>query len=161
MATDAILRGVRGDSHDYAAARSSSFHFFRRNINCSAGLRRLFYARAASSASPNDHGEIVVAVDNKDIASLSSGEAGPQYHLRITRAYCDHRGGSSQSAADQASYYCVPDTIAIDDAHPPSTTPNKSYLIAPYNFGMAVEYPRCARSFRQGFFAAQRAHALH
>jgi hypothetical protein len=98
-------------------------------------------ASAASSVSANDHGEIVVAVDNKDIVSLSSGEAGPQYHLRITRAYCDHRGGSSQFAADQASYYCVPDAITIDDAHPPSTTPNKSYLVAPYNFGMAVEYP--------------------
>jgi hypothetical protein len=98
-------------------------------------------ASAASSVSANDHGEVVVAQDNKDIVSLSSGEAGPQYHLRVTRAYCDHRSGSSQSVAEQATYYCVPDAVTIDDAHPPSTTPNKSYLIAPYNFGMAVEYP--------------------
>ncbi|MGC1966883.1 MAG: hypothetical protein WA673_10500 [Candidatus Acidiferrales bacterium] len=97
------------------------------------------YANASSTA--NDYGQVAVAQDNKDIVSLSSGEAGPQYHFRVTRAYCDHSGGSPQSAADQANYLCVPDAVTIDDSRPPSTTPNKSYLIAPYDYGMAVEYP--------------------
>jgi hypothetical protein len=116
-------------------------------------------ASAASSVSGNDHGAVVVAMDNKDIVSLSSGEAGPQYHLRVTRAYCDKRSGSSQSAGEQATYYCVPDAVTIDDAHPPSTTPNKSYLIAPYNFGMAVEYPGVLETSAKDF-SLHNEHAL-
>jgi hypothetical protein len=97
------------------------------------------YANASSTA--NDYGEVAVAQDSKDIVSLSSGEAGPQYHFRVTRAYCDRTSGSPQSASDQANFFCVPDAVTIDNSHPPSTTPNKSYLIAPYKYGMAVEYP--------------------
>ncbi|MFZ3332232.1 MAG: hypothetical protein WA197_16475 [Candidatus Acidiferrales bacterium] len=97
------------------------------------------YTHASSNS--DNYGEVAVAQDNKDIVSLSSGEAGPQYHFRVTRAYYDRTGGSPQSAADQANYLCVPDAVTIDDSHPPSTTPNKSYLIAPYDYGMAVESP--------------------
>ena len=98
-------------------------------------------ANASSTAAADDYGQVAVVQDNKDVVSLSSGQAGPQYHLRVTRAYCDRRSGSPQSAADQANYFCVPDAVTIDDAHSPSTTPNKNYLIAPYDYGMAVEYP--------------------
>jgi hypothetical protein len=94
-----------------------------------------------SSHDVDDYGEVVAFQDNKDIVSLFSGEAGPQFHFRLTRAYCDHTAGSKQSAADQTNFFCVPDAVTIDDAHPPSATPNKSYLIAPYYYGMAVEYP--------------------
>ncbi|MFZ0882583.1 MAG: hypothetical protein WAN14_04230 [Candidatus Acidiferrales bacterium] len=97
------------------------------------------YANASSMA--NDYGEVAVAQDSKDIVSLSSGEAGPQYHFRVSRAYCDRTSGSPQSASDQANFFCVPDAVTIDASHPPSTTPNKDYLIAPYKYGMAVEYP--------------------
>lgn len=94
-----------------------------------------------ASSNANKYGEVAVAQDSRDIVSLSSGEAGPQYHFRVTRAYCDHTGGSAQSATDQANFFCVPDAVTIDDSHSPSTTPNKSYLIGPYAYGMAVEYP--------------------
>ena len=106
-------------------------------------------ARAWGTVS--DHGQVVVAQDNKDIVSASSGEAGPQYHFRLTRAYCDHTTSSQQSPADQASFLCVPDSVTIDDAHPPSTTPSKSYLIAPYSWGMQVEYPGILETWVEDF----------
>jgi hypothetical protein len=106
---------------------------------------------ANASSTANDYGQVVVAQDNKDIVSLWTGQAGPQYHLRVTRAYCDHRDFSTQSASDQQNYLCVPDAVTIDNAHPPSTTPNKSYLIAPYDYGMAVDYPGVLETSSEDF----------
>lgn len=88
-----------------------------------------------------DFGEVAISPDNKDVVSAYEGQAGPQMHLRISRAYCDKRSVSQQSASDQENYFCVPDAVTIDDAHPPSATPNKNFVIAPYKYGMNIDYP--------------------
>jgi hypothetical protein len=79
------------------------------------------------------------------------GQAGPQLHFQLSRAYCDKRSTSTQSTSDQANYFCVPDAVTIDDAHPPSSTPNKNFLIEPYKFGMAMEYPGILEVFSDEF----------
>jgi hypothetical protein len=86
-------------------------------------------------------GAIAAAPDDADVASGYEKQGGPQMHLRISRAYCDKRSSSQQSAADQANFFCVPDAVTVDDAHPPSSMPNKDFLIVPYKYGMNMEYP--------------------
>ena len=82
------------------------------------------------------------APDNVDFAGGSLfHQAGPQLHFRLMRAYCDKTSASRQSADDQQKYFCVPDAVTIDDAHPANMTPNKSFVIAPYKWGMAITYP--------------------
>jgi len=88
-----------------------------------------------------DFGEVVMAPDNADIVQGVDGQAGPQMHFRLSRAYCDKRTGSLQSPSDQAKYFCVPGSVTIDDTHPPSSTPNQDFLIVPYWYGMNIEYP--------------------
>jgi hypothetical protein len=88
-----------------------------------------------------DFGEIGLAPDDSDVVSGSEAQAGSQMHFRLSRAYCDKRTESKQSASDQANFLCVPDAVTIDDAHPPSSTPNKNFLIVPYKYGMNIEYP--------------------
>jgi hypothetical protein len=62
-------------------------------------------------------------------------------HFRLTRAYCDKTSTSQQSPSDQAKFFCVPDAVTIDDAHPASSTPSKDFVIAPYKYGMGISYP--------------------
>jgi hypothetical protein len=89
-----------------------------------------------------DFGTMSFAPDNVDFAGGSSfKQAGPQLHFRLSRAYCDKTSTSRQSASDQQNYFCVPDAVTIDDAHPVYMTPNKSFVIAPYKWGMAITYP--------------------
>ena len=91
-----------------------------------------------------DFGEISFAPNNNDVASSHFERVGPQMHFRLSRAYCDKRSVSVQSASDQALFFCppdVPDGIVIDDTHPPSSTPNRDFIIAPYQSGMSMSYP--------------------
>jgi hypothetical protein len=88
-----------------------------------------------------DFGEVAIAPDNQDVISAYEGQAGQQMHFRVSRAYCDKRAGSQQSASDQANFFCVPDAVTIDDTHPPSSTPNKNFVIVPYKYGMNMDYP--------------------
>src|ERR1039457_1905276 len=82
-----------------------------------------------------DFGSMAFGPDNNDSARSWFNEAGSQLHFRLTRAYCDKSSATQQSAADQINYFCVPDAVTIDDAHPASSTPNKSFIIAPYKYG--------------------------
>jgi hypothetical protein len=89
-----------------------------------------------------DFGSMTFAPDNVDFAGSSPyQQAGPQLHFRLSRAYCDKTSTSRQSASDQQNYFCVPDAVTIDDAHPASAMPNKNFVIAPYKWGMAITYP--------------------
>lgn len=91
-----------------------------------------------------DFGEISFAPNNADVASSRFEAVGPQMHFRLSRAYCDKRSISTQSVSDQNSFFCppnVPEGVVIDDAHPPSSTPNKDFIIAPYQYGMSMSYP--------------------
>ena len=85
-----------------------------------------------------DFGSMAYAPDNAEPGSLFA-QAGPQLHFRLSRAYCDKTSRSRQSASDQQKYFCVPDAVTIDDAHP--AAPNKNFVIAPYKWGMAITYP--------------------
>jgi hypothetical protein len=62
-------------------------------------------------------------------------------HFRLTRAYCDKTSTSQQSPADQENYFCGPDAVTIDDAHPASSTRSKDFIIAPYKYGLSMSYP--------------------
>jgi hypothetical protein len=91
-----------------------------------------------------DFGEIAFAPNNGDIAKSDFEWVGPQLHFRLSRAYCDKRSISKQTAFDQDHFFCppfIPDGVVIDDQHPPSTTPNKDFIIAPYQNGMSMSYP--------------------
>jgi hypothetical protein len=94
-----------------------------------------------SNQSAIDFGEIAAVPDNSDIITGYEEQAGPQMHFRLSRAYCDKRSNSQQSAADQASFFCVPDAVTIDDQHFPQNTPNKNFLITPYAYGINMDYP--------------------
>src|ERR1700676_5537151 len=87
-----------------------------------------------------DFGSMAFGPDNNDAATSWFNQAGSQLHFRLTRAYCDKSSASRQSAADQF-YSCVTDAVTIDDTHPASSTPNKSFIIAPYFYGMGIYYP--------------------
>ena len=83
-----------------------------------------------------------MAREDQDIGHSSAfSQAGSQMHFRLTRAYCDKTSTSQQSPSDQANYFCVPDAVTIDDAHPASSTPSKDFIIAPYKYGMGISYP--------------------
>jgi hypothetical protein len=91
-----------------------------------------------------DFGEAAFAPNNADVSSSKFEFVGPQMHFRLSRAYCDKRSVSLQSASDQANFFCppnIPDAVVIDDQHPPSSTPNKAFIIAPYQSGMSISYP--------------------
>jgi hypothetical protein len=88
-----------------------------------------------------DYGEVGIVPDNSDVVSGYEGQAGPQMHFRLSRAYCDKRTESKQSASDQANFLCVPDAVTIDDTHPASSTPNKNFVIVPFKYGMNLDYP--------------------
>lgn len=88
-----------------------------------------------------DFGEVAIVPDSTDVVSGYEAQAGPQMHFRLSRAYCDKRSNSPQSASDQANFFCVDDAVTIDDTHPPESTPNKDFLIVPYKFGMNMDYP--------------------
>jgi len=97
--------------------------------------------RFSQNANAIDYGSAGVVPDDDDIVSGLQGQAGSQMHFRLSRAYCDKRSSSQQSAEDQANFYCVPDAVTIDDTHPPESTPNKDFLIVPYKYGMNMDYP--------------------
>lgn len=98
-----------------------------------------------------DSGAVAFGLDNADVFSSVSPEAGPQTHFRLSRAYCDKTSNSTQSASDQAKFFCVPDAITIDDTHPVSMTPNKDFVIAPYFFGMGIYYPGILETYNHTF----------
>jgi len=89
----------------------------------------------------NDFGSMAFGPDNGDSAASLFQQAGPQLHFRLTRAYCDKTSTTQQTTSDQTNFFCVPDAVTIDATHPPSSTPNKSFIIAPYKFGMLISYP--------------------
>ena len=92
------------------------------------------------------------------------GEAGPQYHFprhpSLLRSHRRQAPGVRRSGRIQFRF---PDAVTIDDSHySPSTTPNKSYLIGPYAYGMAVEYcPVVPQNYYRGFLATQRAQDVY
>lgn len=91
-----------------------------------------------------DFGEVSIAPNDNDIASSPFELVGPQLHFRLSRAYCDKRSISKQTAFQQANFLCPPtisDAVVIDDQHPPSSTPNHDFIIAPYQSGMSMSYP--------------------
>jgi hypothetical protein len=89
----------------------------------------------------NDFGSMAFGPDNGDGTSSSFQQAGPQLHFRLTRAYCDKTSTTRQTSSDQTNFFCVPDAVTVDATHPMSSTPNKSFIIAPYKFGMGISYP--------------------
>jgi hypothetical protein len=95
----------------------------------------------SSNQNPDAFGTVAIVPDDTDVVQGYEAQAGPQIHFRLSRAYCDKRSNSQQSASDQANYFCVGDAVTIDDAHPPQTTPNKNFLIVPYKYGMNMDYP--------------------
>jgi hypothetical protein len=94
-----------------------------------------------SNSQDGTNGQVAIVPDNSDVVTAYDAQAGSQMHFRLSRAYCDKRSKSKQSAFDQANFFCVPDGVTIDDTHPPSSTPNKNFLIVPFKFGMNMEYP--------------------
>lgn len=98
-----------------------------------------------------DSGAVAFGLDNMDVFSSVSPEAGPQTHFRLSRAYCDKTSNSTQSASDQAGFFCVPGAVTIDDNHPASITPNKDFVIAPYFFGMGIYYPGILETYNEVF----------
>lgn len=112
------------------------------NVN---GLQTLVSKQLAlnsDSASAIQFGAAAVAREDQDIGHVSTfNQAGSQMHFRLTRAYCDKTSTSQQSPSDQENFFCGPDAVTIDDAHPASSTPSKDFIIAPYKFGMGISYP--------------------
>jgi hypothetical protein len=112
------------------------------NVNGLETLTNKQLALNADSGAAIQFGAATVAREDQDIGHPSAFfQAGSQMHFRLTRAYCDKTSTSQQSPSDQANFFCVPDAVTIDDAHPASSTPNKDFIIAPYKFGMGISYP--------------------
>ena len=112
------------------------------NVNGLEALSSKQLALNSDSQVAVQFGAAAVAREDEDTGHNSAfGQAGSQMHFRLTRAYCDKTSTSQQSPADQENYFCVPDAVTIDDAHPASSTPNKDFIIAPYKYGMGVSYP--------------------
>ncbi len=112
------------------------------NVNGLESLSSKQLALNADSGAAIQFGAASVAREDQDIGHVSAfSQAGSQMHFRLTRAYCDKTSTSQQSSSDQANFFCVPDAVTIDDAHPASSTPNKDFIIAPYKFGMGISYP--------------------
>jgi hypothetical protein len=112
------------------------------NVNGLETLTSKQLALNADSGAAIQFGAATVAREDQDTGHVSAfSQAGPQMHFRLTRSYCDKTSTSQQSPSDQTNYFCVPDAVTIDDAHPASSTPNKDFIIAPYKYGMGVSYP--------------------
>jgi len=118
---------------DGTVARTNSNQTFKGNVTVDG-----------SNLNGIDFGEIAFAPNNADVASSHFELVGPQLHFRLSRAYCDKRSISLQSPSDQANFFCppmIPDAVVIDDAHPPASTPNHDFIIAPFQNGMSMSYP--------------------
>jgi hypothetical protein len=113
------------------------------NVQSQSGSSPAVSAPAIFANNQNgiDFGEVAIVPDNTDVVQGYEAQGGPQMHFRLSRAYCDKRTGTQQSASDQANYFCVGDAVTIDDTHPPSSTPNKNFVIVPYKYGMNMDYP--------------------
>lgn len=112
------------------------------NVNGLETLTSKQLALNSESGVAIQFGAATVAREDQDIGHLSAfSQAGSQMHFRLTRAYCDKTSTSQQSPSDQANFFCVPDAVTIDDAHPASSTQNKDFIIAPYKYGMGISYP--------------------
>jgi hypothetical protein len=112
------------------------------NVNGLETLSSKQLALNADSGAAIQFGAATVAREDQDTGHVSAFfQAGSQMHFRLTRAYCDKTSTSQQSPSDQANFFCVPDAVTIDDAHPASSTPNKDFIIAPYKYGMGISYP--------------------
>jgi len=112
------------------------------NVNGLETLTTKQLALNAESSVAIQFGAATVAREDQDIGHVSGfNQAGSQMHFRLTRAYCDKTSTSQQSPSDQTNFFCAPDAVTIDDAHPASSTPNKDFIIAPYKFGMGISYP--------------------
>jgi len=81
--------------------------------------------RVIVSPVTQDHGQIVMTPDNEDVVSSFIGEAGSQMHLRFSRTACTNPDFSKDPPH------------ACDQGNPLA----KDLLIAPYDYGMAFEYP--------------------
>jgi hypothetical protein len=112
------------------------------NVNGMESLVSKQLALNSGSGAAIQFGAAMVAREDQDTGHLSAfSQAGSQMHFRLTRSYCDKTSTSQQSPSDQANFFCVPDAVTIDDAHPASSTPNKDFIIAPYKYGMGISYP--------------------
>jgi hypothetical protein len=112
------------------------------NVNGLETLASKQLALNSDSGTAIQFGAAAVAREDQDIGHPSAFfQAGSQMHFRLTRAYCDKTSASQQTPSDQTNYFCVPDAVTIDDAHPASSTPSKDFIIAPYKYGMGVTYP--------------------
>jgi hypothetical protein len=101
--------------------KGSSLRFFTNN----GGLNE--WMRLGSTGSVNigsaqaaQFGEAVFAPDNVDTVHSSTGQAGSQYHFRLSRAIPDNRGA-------------------------------RDFLISPYSWGTAIEYPGVVEFWNQEF----------
>jgi hypothetical protein len=81
--------------------------------------------RVIVSPVAQDHGQVVMAPDNEDVVSSVIGQAGSQMHLRFSRTACTDPDFSKDPPH------------ACDQGNPLA----KDLLIAPYDYGMAFEYP--------------------
>src|SRR5277367_5025173 len=59
------------------------------------------------------YGSMAFGTDDADLSSSLYGQAGPQLHFRLSRAYCDKSSTSVQTTSEQSNYLCVPDAVTI------------------------------------------------
>ena len=112
------------------------------NVNGLESLTSKQLALNSESGDAIQFGAAAVAREDQDIGHVSGyNQAGSQMHFRLTRAYCDKTSTSQQSPSDQANFFCVPDAVTIDDAHPAASMPSKDFIIAPYKYGLGISYP--------------------
>ena len=136
-----LLSNVNASTLDGLHASDFARTGLPQNVN---GLQSLVSKQLALNSDSDgvQFGAATVSREDQDAGHVSAFfQAGPQMHFRLSRAYCDKTSTSQQSPSDQANYFCVPDAVTIDDAHPASSTPNKDFIIAPYKYGMGVSYP--------------------
>lgn len=82
-----------------------------------------------------DLGQMVAAPDDEDSAKSFIGEAGSQMHLRLSRAGC-----TDPDFSKDPPHSC-------DQGNPLA----RSLLIAPYDYGMAFEYPSTMEMWNRNF----------
>jgi hypothetical protein len=136
-----LLSNVNASTLDGLHASDFARTGLPQNVN---GLQSLVSKQLALNSDSDgvQFGAATVSREDQDAGHVSAFfQAGPQMHFRLSRAYCDKTSTSQQSPSNQANYFCVPDAVTIDDAHPASSTPNKDFIIAPYKYGMGVSYP--------------------
>lgn len=91
--------------------------------------------RVIVSTTSRDRGQVVITPDDEDSTHSAIGEAGSQMHLRVTRSAC-----SDPDFSKDPPHAC-------DQGNPLA----RSLLIAPYDYGMAIEYPSTLEMWNWNF----------